>query len=252
MLLLIRLVVFTLVGFSLVNTVPGPILNRTSRLPSAVTMDQAESQLNRLLLQERQVCSITCGQATVSPYDTFCCENGHFCTTVSGTPLCSLQFQASSSTSPTPTGITPISSSQISDLSSATEGPSSTTEELPTTVSTIVATLTTSASPTHFSTSQSTSAASDSPTQFSTSHSSSATSNTQTSTIGSSLTSSGSVSPPSSSSTNPAASSDGDAQSNKIALGVGIGVGLPAAVAGIVGAYYGVKSYHRLNIKSRK
>jgi hypothetical protein len=43
----------------------------------------------------------------------------------------------------------------------------------------------------------------------------------------------------------PAASSGGDAESNRIALGVGIGVGLPAAVAGIIGAYYGVKLYYR-------
>ena len=86
MLLLIRLVVFPLVGFSLVNTIPGPILNQISRLLSAVTMDQAESQLNRLLLQERQDCFAVLGQATVSPFDSYCSEQGHFCTTVSGTP----------------------------------------------------------------------------------------------------------------------------------------------------------------------
>lgn len=146
MLFSIRLVVFALVGFSPGNTIPGPTLSRISRLPLAVVVDQAGFQLNRLLLQERQDCAATCGQATVSPYDTYCCEKGQFCTTVSGIPTCSAESQAyscfatcgqatvspydtycceegdfcttvsgtpmcSSSTSPTPTGITQPSSS---------------------------------------------------------------------------------------------------------------------------------------------
>lgn len=64
----------------------------------------------------------------------------------------------------------------------------------------------------------------------------SAVSDTQTSTTGSS--------PPSSF----IPSSGGGAESNKIALGVGIGVGLPGTVAGILGAYHtyrAVKLHYR-------
>ena len=63
------------------------------------------------------------------------------------------------------------------------------------------------------------------------------------------MTAPGSDSPPLSSSITPAASSGDDAQSNRIALGVGLGfglgVGLPATVADIVTAYYGIKSYYK-------
>lgn len=46
----------------------------------------------------------------------------------------------------------------------------------------------------------------------------------------------------------PPASSDSGAESDKIALGIGIGVGLPAAVAGMIGAYYAVKLYYKRRI----
>jgi hypothetical protein len=147
------------------NTHTTDLPSKASPSPSAVAVDQARSQSNRLLFQERQVCFPVCGKATVSPYDTLCCEEGQYCTTINGTPLCSwstsAESQAFSSTSSTPTDVTPISSSQTMDLSSATEGPSSTAEELPTTSSALTTTVTTP-----ISTSQSSSAASDTQTSI--------------------------------------------------------------------------------------
>jgi hypothetical protein len=62
-------------------------------------------QSNRLLLYERQ-CSTVCENDEVS----LCCEEGQFCTTSKGNLIRA-----------TPTDVTPVSSSQAMDLSSATK-----------------------------------------------------------------------------------------------------------------------------------
>lgn len=214
--------------------------SNASLSPSAVVVDEAKSQSNRYLFQERQVCFPVCGSAKVSPYITLCCEEGQYCTTVNGIPSCPWSTTAApqgfSSTSFASTQVTQLPSSQTIDSSSATEGPFSTSEEPPTTapaLTVIVATLITSAFPTQISTRQSSSAASDPQTSTTGSNPSSSSLSSSFITSSSSSLNVGSVTPTHTPTSSSSTASSGLSTSGQIALGVivPIGIGVIAIIA---------------------